>query len=90
MVASGIQPSEADISSVCEIAGLDRAQAAIILRVISFSVLGATHQLTNAQKWPGWQNAVTHYFENPADALQEEVGWRHSGDGLKDRVVDML
>lgn len=56
MANTGNQPSPADVDSVCNITGLDSAQATVLLR-----------------KWPGWQDAVTQYFENPSSALREDA-----------------
>lgn len=33
MANTGLQPSQADIASVCDVAGVDRAQAIILLKV---------------------------------------------------------
>lgn len=59
MANTGFQPTAADVASVCDITGLDRAQVTTLLK-----------------KWPGWQDAVTHYFEDPSGALREAAASR--------------
>ncbi len=54
MANTAVQPSQAGVASVCDITGLDQAQAVTLLK-----------------KWPNWQDAVTHYFEDSSAALRE-------------------